>query len=222
MGTSTVHRSPGTPRWRIVNNLYNDPTVPPERLLAEVFNAAEQYPSGLADAAVLERVETLLHVTEVGDWRGGTEAALTVAREAVRTAQARALRSGHTSFFGDLADRAMHTTLANAARDPNSLSTPRAALSTFLRNLTASAIDHVISRDLTAHLGGPRLSSATETLALRRTLAEQARAVATDARLSEALDAVVSAPRDRWADVVRRVWVIGATPQARDAEQGGI
>ena len=221
MGTSTVQRSPGTPRWRIVNNLYNDPTVSPERLLAEVFNAAEQYPSGLADAAVLERVETLLHVTEAGDWRRGTEAALAVAREAVHTAQTRALSGGHTSFFGDLADRAMHTTLANATRDPNSLSTPHAALSTFLRNLIACAIDHVVSRDLTAHLSGPRIASVTEALTLRRTLAEQARAVATDARVSEALDAAASSPRDHWTDVVQQVWTIGATPPPRDAGQGG-
>ena len=220
MGTSTVHRSPGTPRWRIVNNLYNDPTVPPDRLLAEIFNAAEQYPSGLTDASVLERVETLLTAAERGDWRGGTEAALTVAREAVRDAQARALRGGHTSFFGDLADRAMQTTFVNAAGDPNSLSTPRATLSTFLRNLVAGAIDHVVSRDLTAHLGGSRISSATEALSLRRSLAEQARSVATDARLSEALDAAASSPHNRWTDLVQQVWAIGALPPPRDAERG--
>lgn len=222
MGTSTVQRSPGTPRWRIVNNLYNDPTVPPERLLAEVFNAAEQYSAGLADAAVLERVETLLRVAESGNWREGTEAALTAAREAVRTAQASAFRNGHTSFFGDLADRAVHTTFANAARDPNSLSTPRAALATFLRNLVACAIDHVVSRDLTAHLGGPRIASVTEALTLRRTLAEQAQAVATDVRMAGVLDAAVLSPRDRWENVVRQVWEIGATLPAEDPEQGGI
>ena len=206
MGTSTVHRSPGTPRWRLVNNLYNDPTVSPERLLAEVFNAAEDYPAGLADAAVLERVETLLQVTERGDWRRSAEAALATAREAMHSAQTRALSSGYASFCGDLADRALHTTFARAARDPNSLSTPRAALSAFLRHLTVCAIDHVVSRDLTAHLGGPRLASTSEAFAMRRTLTEQARAVATDARLSEALDVAVSSPRARWADVVRQVW----------------
>jgi hypothetical protein len=221
MGTSTVQRSPGTPRWRIVNNLYNDPNVSPARLLAEVFNAAEHYPTGLADAAVLERVETLLQVAAVGDWRRGTEAALAVAREAIRAAQVRTMQSGSTSFFGDLADRAMHTTLAHAPRDPESLSTPRAALSTFLRNLVACAIDHVVSRDVTAHMSGPRVASVTEALTLRRTLAEQARAIATDARVSAALEAAASSPRDHWPDVVRQVWTIGATPSSRDAEQGG-
>jgi hypothetical protein len=220
MGTSSVHRSPGTPRWRLVNNLYNDPTVPPERLLAEVFNAAEHYPAGLTDAAVLERVETLLQMAERGDWRQSAEAALATAREAIRTAQTRALSSGYTSFFGDLADRALHTTFAHAARDPNSLSTPRAALSAFLRHLTACAIDHVVSRDLTAHLGGPRLASTSEAFAMRRTLTEQARTVATDPRVSEAVDAAAQAPRERWADVVRQVWALGATPPARDAGQG--
>jgi hypothetical protein len=136
MGTSTVHRSPGTPRWRIVNNIYDNPQVPADRLLAEVFNAAERYPSGLADAAVLERVETLLHAAQVSDWRGGMEAARAIARDAIRTGQASALRAGHVSFFGDLADRAVHVTLAGASRDPNSVTTPRAALGTFLKNLS--------------------------------------------------------------------------------------
>ena len=146
--------------------------IQPSRLdvsLQKSFMPLSKIPSGLADAAVLERVETLLQVAEVSDWRSGTEAALAIAREAIRTAQARTLHSGSTSFFGDLADRAMHTTLANAPRDPDSLSTPRAALSTFLRNLIACAIDHVVSRDLTAHLSGPRVASVTETLTLRRT-----------------------------------------------------
>jgi hypothetical protein len=100
MGTSTVQRSPGTSRWRIVNSLYENPEIPADRLLAEIFNAAEAYPSGLADAAVLERIETLLDAAQAGNWRDGTEAALTVARNAVRTAQAAAIRAGHVSFLG--------------------------------------------------------------------------------------------------------------------------
>ena len=43
MGTSTVHRSPSqSPHWRVVNNLYRNPTVQRERLLAEIFKAAER------------------------------------------------------------------------------------------------------------------------------------------------------------------------------------
>jgi hypothetical protein len=221
MGTSTVYRSPGTSRWRIVNNLYENPDIPADRLLAEVFNAAERYPSGLADAAVMERVETLLHAAQAGNWRSGTEAALTVARNAVRTAQAAAIRAGHASFFGDLADRAVHSTLAGAWRDPLSLTTPRAALGTFLRNLIAIAIDHVVSRDLTAHLGRQRIPTASEALTLRQSLVEQARAVATDPRVSEALDAAASLPREHWGNVVRQAWEIGATPAAEGAGQGG-
>jgi hypothetical protein len=221
MGTSTVHRSPGTPRWRIVNNLYENPEVPADRLLAEIFNAAEAYPSGLADAAVLERIETLLHTAQAGNWRGGTEAALTAARNAIRTAKAAAIGAGHASFIGDLADRAVHATLAGASRDPSSLTTPRAVLGTFLQNLIAIAIDHVVSRDLTAHLGKQKLPTASGALTLRRILVEQARTIATDLRVSAALDAAASLPRERWDDVVRRAWEVGATPAGQGAGQGG-
>jgi hypothetical protein len=95
--------------------------------------------------------------------------------------------------------------------------TSRAALSTFLRNLIAVSIDHVVSRDLTAHLSGQRIANAAEALAFRRTLIEHARAVAGDVRLSAAMDAAASSPRQHWAEIVRQAWEIGATPPPHGA-----
>src|SRR5688572_15283427 len=110
MGTSTVHRSPSTSRWRIVNNLNDRPAPSPELLLAEIFNAAEHYSSGLADPAVLERVEVLLSTVDIGHWRPDIDEALAAARQAVAAAQQAAFSAGRTSFYGDLADRALHAT----------------------------------------------------------------------------------------------------------------
>lgn len=217
MGTSTTHRSPNTPRWRIVSGLYDAPATGVDRLLAEVFNAAEGYPAGLADSATLARVESLLQGAAGGEWRGDPDAALGVAREAIRAAQATALGAGHTSFYGDLADRAIHATFLRAARQPEAIDTPNRAIGTFLGNLLGIAIDHVISRDLSAHLGGGRLSTATDSLALRRDLAQRAQSVASDARVSDALAAAAAAPRERWPAAVSLAWGVGAeVPPGRE------
>ncbi len=212
MGTSTVHRSPATLRWRIVNNLYNDPSVSVDRLLAEVFNAAESYPSGLADAAVLRRVEAVLDASRTAIRRGETEDALAAARQAVQAAQHASVQAGLASFYGDLADRAIHATLVGASRAPNTMDTPLSALGAFLSNLVASAIDHVVSRDLTAHIGGPRIRTASEGLALRRALVERARQIAASEQFSATVGEAASSPRQHWARLVTEVWKVGATP----------
>ncbi len=210
MGTSTVHRSPPTPRWRIVNNLYENPDVQPDLLLAEIFNAAEDYPARLADQAILGRVEAVLDTARAGEWQSGNDAALAAARAAVRSAQTRALGAGLASFYGDLADRAVHTSIAGAARDPNTLATPPQVLGTFLSNLVAIAIEHVVSRDITAHVGGRGITNVASALGLKRQLVERARAVASDARLAEALYAAADRPQEVWPALVARVWRLGA------------
>lgn len=206
MGTSTVHRSPRTTRWLLVNALYEDPTISNSRVLAEVFNAADQYPEGLAGLAVLERVEALLRATEQGDWRGGTEAALAAARAAVADARASALREGEASFYGDLADRAVHSTLVAGVRSPATLATAPAALTAFLGQLVSTAVDHLVARDLSQHLGRGRVTGAAEATALRRALVQQAHGLVQDERFAPAVEAAAAAPRQAWAEAVTAVW----------------
>jgi hypothetical protein len=213
MGTSTVHRSPQSARWRMVNNSYDNPAIQADRLLAEVFNAAaEQYATGLADAAVLARLDSLLGA--IGDTTRdrGLDAAAEASRDAVRAARAQAEQAGSVSFYGDLADRALHVTITRAAQHPEQVSTIGATLRNFLGNLVAGAIDHVVSRDLSAHLGGRRLASAGDAIALRRELTARARSIADDDRLAPALSAAAAAPREEWGRVMARAWEIGATP----------
>jgi hypothetical protein len=212
MGTSTVHRSPNTAAWRIVNNLYDDPSVPPARVLAEVFNAAsEHYRRGLADASVLTRVEIILDVSRrVATLLDRPETALAVARDAVAKARTSALAAGRASFYGDLADRAVHATLAMASRDPQPL-TADATLRNFLGHLVATAVDHVVSRDLTGHVGGNRIRSVSDAMRLRATLTSLARQIAADDRLAASVTAAVRSPKRDWPLVIKRAWDLGSS-----------
>jgi hypothetical protein len=219
MGTSTVHRSPNTSRWRLVNNLYEDRSVGVDRLLAEVFNAAAEYPAGLADLAVLRRVEVVLRTAEEGKWRDGTDLALATAREAVQAARAVALDRGTTSFYGDLADRALHATLVIGAREPASLATSSTTLTAFLRNLVGVAVDHLVSRDLSAHLGKGRVAGAADAIALRRSLVGRARDLAGDDRFASVAESAASTPAQHWGDVVSAVWAFGSNPRVGGGER---
>jgi hypothetical protein len=216
MGTSAVHRSPGTARWRIVNNLYDAPDTPTERLLAEIFNAAEQYSEGLGSPAVVERVSAFLHAVDASEWRADSEAALTAAREAVANAQQAAVHAGLSSFYGDLADRAMHTALVSAGGQPDVLETTAGSLGVFLSNLVGISIDHLVSRDVGAHLGSPRLPSAADALRLRRSLSAQARALAHAPELEPILRETAVRPQENWSRLVGRLWQLGtAVPTPR-------
>jgi hypothetical protein len=213
MGTSTVQRSPRTDaRWRLVNNLYENSAISPERLLAEVFNAAaEDYSGGLSDSAVQTRLRVLLLTVDAGAWREDVDAALDAARNAVNTAQRDALNANQASFFGDLADRALHATLAGGVMRPHTLATTQATLSSFISNLVGVAIDHVVSRDITAHLGRNNVSTATQTLALRRKLVQHARQIADDQRVVSELAAAADEPLAKWQALITYVWDVGST-----------
>ena len=157
------------------------------------------------------RLDAVLAAVADGTWRGDADTALAAARGAVRAAQGQAFRANQVSFYGDLADRALHATLAGAAARPETLATTPAAVGSFLGNLVAVAIDHVVARDLTAHLGRGSLAGAARTVALRRELVQRARQVATDQRVASALAAAAHDPRGSWAALLARVWEVGAT-----------
>lgn len=208
MGTSTVHRSPLTGRWRIVNSIYDDAVIDRSRLLSEVFNAATAYVEGLSDAAVMARVETLLRVSAAP--RVASDDPIEVATEVVRQAQEAGRAQGVVSFYGDLADRALFATFARGAEDPSLLATQTAALSTFTRELLGFAVDHLVSRDLGAHIGGGSLRTAASAIGLRGDLIRAAQEIADTRSLSSQTRAAAESPRDAWPKVMASAWRAGA------------
>lgn len=222
MGTSTVHRSPRTTRWLLVNSLYGNVDVPVERVLSEVFNAAEnEYSSGLADASVLARVEALLQFVRQSQDSIGRDEASGIARIVVQRARLASLEAGAASVFGDMADRAVHTTLLGILNSDSGVRSSSGVLQTFLGNLVATAVDHLVSRDISAHLGSPRLPTATAANALRRDLTTSARSVADQESLRAAIRIASVEPRAGWARTISEAWSEGRSIQSSMAKEAG-
>lgn len=211
MGTSTVHRSPGTPHWRVVNNLYRNPAVAPDRLLAEVFRAAEEpYVAGLRGPESSHSLTLLLDV--LSRRRGGMTVAnaLAMSRELVAQNRGAAVERGWSSFYGDLANRALHATILSAGPESASFRSPANIVRTFLGHLVATCIDHVVSRDLSAHLGEAVIQNASTALKFSATVKTAARNVASSPELSAAIEQTASTPEARWPELVATAWRIGA------------
>lgn len=207
MGTSTVHRSPSTGRWRYVDSMYGDIAVDRPRLLSEILNAATSYTDGLADAAVQARLQTLLGISQ--ERLIESDDPIGVASDIVREAQAAGRATGLVSFYGDLADRALFATIARSAADLALIATPAAALSAFTRELLGFAVDHLASRDLTAHLGGDSLPDAGAAIGLRRDLVVAAQRLADAPSVIAAAQAAAVSPRDLWHVLISSAWRAG-------------
>jgi hypothetical protein len=196
----------------VVNSLYGDARVPQERLLAEICHAGDYYGEGLAEIAVIDRVDALLEAAERGDWRGSAESALREARVAARDARQASLERGSASFYGDLADAALHRTLVAGSGAPETLQSREATLMAFVQDLVSIAVDHLVCRDLTQHLGGPRTRTTEDAQALRDQLVSRAREVAVDASLRPTLRRTASNPVQGWPSLMHEVWQLAATP----------
>ncbi len=187
--------------------MYGDVGVDRTRLLSEVLNAATGYVEGLTDAAVRARLETLLTVNHrrLTD----TDDPIGVASDIVRDAQAAGRARGLVSFYGDLADRALFATIARSAADVALLATPSAAVAAFAKELIGFAVDHLVSRDLTSHLGAASLPNAAATLGLRRDLVVAAQSLVDAPPIAERATAAAESPRDSWHALVSSVWKAG-------------
>src|SRR5262245_64886180 len=101
MGTSTVHRSPATPHWRVVNNLYRNPTVEPERLLAEVFRASQEpYVAGLRGPESSHSLTLLLDALGQQRAKMTVPSALAMSRDLLARSRNTAVQEGWSSFYG--------------------------------------------------------------------------------------------------------------------------
>lgn len=211
MGTSTVHRSPGSPHWRVVNNLYGNPNVEPSRLLAEVFRAsAEPYSEGLSGPETLHCVDLILRTFATSGSRISEPAALQISRSLLSESRLTATREGWSHFYGDMAHRAMHATVLSAASLSASERGPENLVRHFLGNLLATCVDHVVSRDLSAHLGERTLRTSSDALKLSAELKTAARNLVEHSGLTSAVTEAARRPSSRWAQLVTSAWKVGA------------
>lgn len=221
MGTSTVHRSPlHAAHWRVVNNLYRNPTVDRERLVAEIFRAAAKpYVTGLAGREVTERLRLLLSTwSSKAKARTSTEA-LNLARELIGRAREVDSREGVASFYSDLANRALHSTIVTTFPTAAGAKSPKHLVQAFLGNLVATCVDHVVSRDLSAHLGSKTLRNTVAVLELTRDLKAAARHVVASESVAPVIAATAAAPEQNWADLVSAAWAAGAGTQRFNKER---
>src|SRR5713226_3305849 len=98
MGTSVNQRSPNTLNWRAVRAAYDDPAVPPERVLTEIWRAADNQPEGSLPRLLAEPIIGSL-VSLV--------AASTSVEDAARAAARLAARSKESTLAVDSARRAV-------------------------------------------------------------------------------------------------------------------
>lgn len=212
MGTSTVHRSPSTPHWRIVNNLYRDPNVTRERLLSEIFKAAaEPYAAALGGPEASNTLRIVLRaLAEVPHVRDRA-AALALSRDLIAQSRGATLEQGWSPFYGDIANRALHATVLSAAVTPVATKTQPEIVRTFLGHLVATCIDHVVSRDLSGHLREPLISNATAALKLTAELKNAAREVTRSPDLAPAFEQAAREPTKSLKGAVSAVWRVATT-----------
>src|SRR5689334_22878322 len=98
MGTSVNQRSPNTLNWRAAGAAYDDPAVPPERALTEIWRAADNQPVGSLPRLLTEPIIGSL-VSLV--------AAAASAEDAARAAARLVARSKESSLAVDIARRAV-------------------------------------------------------------------------------------------------------------------
>lgn len=222
MGTSTVHRSPATPHWRVVNNLYRNPKVAAERLLAEVFRASEEpYVAGLRGPESSHSLTLLLDALSQHRAKITAARALEMSRDLVAQSRGVAVQEGWSSFYGDLATRALHATILSSAPESASSRSPASIVRTFLGHLVATCIDHVVSRDLSAHFGGEVIHNANTALKLSTRMKTAARNIASSPELSTAIEQAASKPEARWPELVATAWRIGAAGPGQQRKSRG-
>jgi hypothetical protein len=213
MGTSTVHRSPSTPHWRVVRSLYRDSTVSRPRLLVEVLRAAATpYIEGLSGPEATHGLVLALRALSSPSAPVTADAALALAKDLISESRRRVLTEGWSSFYGDLANRALHATILAAGGESESGRRPPSIVRLYLANVVATCVDHVVSRDLSAHFGkGELIGTATRGLAISADLKSAARQVASDPALVSALREAAKSPERHWRQLVIDAWSVGSS-----------
>lgn len=155
MGTSVNQRSPDTTNWRIVQRAYEDPNVPAERALREIWRAATNQEQGDLAAQLGEPAIAAF---------AGIAANASSPAEASREAGRLIAETKCASLAADIARRAA---VQSAGREN--------ASEAFSQQLFAEATNYLVSRDLPGHIGAnDRLDSASAAREFRQRLTSTA------------------------------------------------
>jgi len=126
MGTSTSHRSPSTPEWEQVRELYQQPNPSPGEIAARVTAALDaETRAGLSDQTVTTSLDSLLEAATTASHDGlerllenlgvgGEPVALQVASGLRREADTRIARAGIASIFGEMGVAALTSSALDA------------------------------------------------------------------------------------------------------------
>ena len=184
-------RSPNTPAWRAVWALYETVGSTPSAIVDAVMSASRaDYQAGLTDPSVRMHLAVLL------EWPQTTD--LLQASTAARYRASRQLsHQGLGSFYGLLAESALHRTIMSAGLPENRGVRVRA----FLLELVSVAIDYLVGRDLSGYIGTAALPNVTASLALKAAVIAEARRRV--ALISVPLDLEA---QDKWRTAIAQVW----------------
>lgn len=247
MGTSSSHRSPTTPEWERVKQLYREPHPDPRavasRITAALDEATVQDMAGPGVACCLASLLRASH--EVADRGLGAllsaadRPPLVAAAEAIRERAERAIAlGGFASRFSDLGLNALATTVfeAGAGGSPELFGVGAdrvaAALASFrtdhhLHRLAVTFVghdlDHVyryfVTRDSSDFVGGPGLPTVTAASQFRDAVASHCREIATDLEAAGHEAALAAALRQSDAEARAQVQDVLANLTRRGLQQ---
>jgi hypothetical protein len=212
VGTSTVNRSPDTTRWRVVNRLYDDDHRNARRLLSEILNASDDYASGLADGASRARLAMLIENRQLVADPTPQLVAIVLDRASEQAGAA------NSSFYGDIAHRALHQTLREGTQGREGTHEER-LLGAFVENLLATTVAHVVARDLWAHVGSRAIPNARSAVALRESLVQQVRLLTNDPNVTRAVRLAARDPGRNWSRLLQRIWAYGKDSALEQASE---
>lgn len=215
MGTSASYRSPLTTKWNAVRVAIGTPSIPVNRSVSEVWNAAGE--SDLLTDSVAEVYTTWLEVAGELSHRAQETAPSTVLQEVVREARHRALAIG-ASVAASAAERALQQaareaavgTLSFIAAQPSQIregwlslreSSPEARTQLFLGHLIDQLTRFYVARDLPEYIGTKALPHASAFRARVDELGEAARAVVSETEVGR-ID--TGNPADAWRETLKK------------------
>jgi hypothetical protein len=208
MGTSSSHRSPSTPEWERVKQLYRTPNPDPRVVASRITSALDaQTRQEMSGPGVACCLRTLLQASaRVSDEGlgallppGGEAAPLLAASEAIREQAEREIaRRGLASRFADIGLNALATAALEAGAGPSAelftvdLASAEDGLASYAREgrlhglaltFLGHDFDHLyryfVTRDVSEFVGGPGLPTVAEASQLRDAVSQYCRETVT-------------------------------------------
>ncbi len=179
MGTSVNQRSPETPNWRIVQRAYEDPKIPLERVLQEIWRASTNQPEGDLVGQLTRPI--IAQIGEIGASKASPA-------EVARAVSELVSREKASCLGADIARRAA---IQCAGKED--------ASSAFVVRVIAEATNYLVSRDIPGHISpGKRLATVSDAREFSARLINEAVAQASSVSASKSdLGATVKTIVDR-------------------------